>query len=267
MKRFLTIALAMALMLSMSGIAFASGFDSFDLGKFKAGASVKGNIIKNIFFFNDSEAYTGMANGTGNASMTGVEGTSEAESCGDDGCATNTSKKDVTNHGTADAYTNPADALNQSNNSAENTITDDAETAADCQVCVTGVAPVCECGTFLDENQDGHCDNCGCCPASIDGDIEENIEYDNIAYAATGDANATGNASVTLIAQDDKAKACNDGCATNTSEVTVCNTGDASAESGPATATNLANNFVSVDIFRGALSSKTIDICVDLLAN
>ncbi len=270
MKKFLVIALAMALLLSMSGLAFASVIQERDLSKFSSGASVKGDIVKNIFFGNDAEAYTGEANATGNGSLTVVKGTSEADACGEEGCATNDSSKEVTNDGTADAYTNPADALNQANNSVENCITEDAETSADCDVCVTadlerdGVSTT---HAFVDGNKDGKCDICGCCPASISGDIVEDIEFENVAVAVTGDANATGNLSATIIDQDDKAKACNDGCATNSSSVNVSNTGTASAESGAATATNLANNYVTVDIFRGAMSSKTVDICVDIMAD
>ncbi len=271
MKKFLVIALAMALLLSMSSVAFARVINEKDLDSFKGGAAVKGDIVKNIFFGNDAEAYTGEANATGNGSLTVVKGTSEAEACGEEGCATNDSSKDVINHGTADAYTNPADALNQANNSVENCITEDAEASADCDVCVSadlqhdGISAPTH--AFIDGNKDGKCDICGCCPASISGDIVEDIEFENTAIAETGDANATGNLSATIIDQNDKAKACNDGCATNTSSVNVSNTGTASAESGPATATNLANNYVSVDIFRGAMSSKTVDVCVDIMAD
>ncbi|MHB8840614.1 MAG: hypothetical protein ACYC56_02295 [Candidatus Aquicultor sp.] len=271
MKKFLVIALAMALLLSMSSVAFARVINERDLSSFKGGAEVKGDIIKHIFFDNDVAAYTGEANATGNGSLTVVKGTSEADACGEEGCATNDSSKDVTNDGTADAYTNPADALNQANNSVENYITEDAEATADCDVCVTAelerdgiMTPT---HAFVDGNEDGKCDICGCCPASIDGDIKEFIGISNYVDATTGDANATGNASATIIDQNDKAKACNDGTASNTSSVTVSNTGDAVAESGPATATNLANNYVTVDIFRGAMSSKTIDICVDIMAD
>ncbi|NCO65200.1 MAG: hypothetical protein COW32_03080 [Candidatus Aquicultor secundus] len=272
MKKFLVIALAMALLLGMSSLAFASRINERNLSNFKGGAEVKGNIIKHIFFHNNVDATTGVANATGNVSLTCAGGSAEADSCGENGCATNTSAKDVINHGTADAYTNPANALNQANNSVENTITEDAEATADCNVCVSGEFE-CDGATglshsFTDGNNDGKCDICGgCCPAVIDGDICEFIGIDNDVDATTGDANATGNASATIIDQNDKAKACNDGCATNTSTINVSNTGDANAESGPAVATNLADNYVAVDIFRGAMSSKTIDICVDLMAD
>ena len=269
MKKLLVLLLALAVLMSLSGVAFAGS--SFN---WKSGSMVNGDIYKSILFKNEAKTHTGDATAMANGSQTSVDSCSEAKAIDDSALADNDSSRLVTNAGTADAVTAPADALNQANNSETETITEQAETHADCSMFMEMTTCCDKCcaleGNHVrnDENGDHRCDMCGCecCPASVCGDIDIHVEYQNKADAKTGDATAMGNMACTDVTAYSKAIASNGGTAGNTDSTVVTNTGVANAASGTAVSTNLVNNSVTIDIFRGAMSTKTIDVVMDFLA-
>jgi len=272
MKKFLVLLLALALLMSMSSFAFAgtSAFndrvkDRFVKFKAEAGAKVDGDIYKDIYFENKPEAKSGHATAAANASETFIGATSKSEALGDNSIADTISSKLVSNTGLADAWSGVADAFNQANNSENETITETAEAYVDC-------SSFTEATGYVDSNLDGKCDLCGkvkdlcdCCPATVKGDIDIFVTFINKPEATTGDATAVGNASVTAVDSLTKTVANRGGIASNDDMIMVTNDGVATAWSGEATATNLANNDVCIDIFRGALTSKTIDIFKQIL--
>jgi len=262
MKKFLVLLLALVVLMSLSGVAFAGS--SWMPWK-KSGSTVDGDIYKTIIFSNKAETDSGKAEAKANDSKTTVDSFSEAKAIDDSAMADNQSGRLVTNTGTANAESAWADALNQANNSECETIVEQAETHADCSKFVE--ATVC-CDEFVDLNSDGKCDKCGCdcCPATVKGDIDIYVEFDNKAEAKTGDAKAEGNKSHTDVTAFSKAIASNGGTASNTDDTMVVNDGVANAISGTALSTNLVNNTVNIDIFRGALSTKTCEVIIDFLA-
>jgi hypothetical protein len=269
MKKLLVLLLALAVLMSLSGVAFAGSSWNW-----KSGSMVNGDIYKSIVFKNEAETKSGDAMAMANGGATSVDSCSEAKAIDDSALADNDSSRLVTNEGTANAVTAPADALNQANNSETETITEQAETHADCSLFMEQTT-CCDERCALegnhvrtDSNNDHMCDMCGCecCPASVSGDIEINVEYKNEAEAETGDATAMGNMTCTDVTSYSKAIASNGGTAGNTDSTVVTNSGVANAASGTAVSTNLVNNSVTIDIFRGAMSTKTIDVVMDFLA-
>ncbi|MBS3909240.1 MAG: hypothetical protein KGZ93_06395 [Actinobacteria bacterium] len=262
MKKLLVLLLALAVLMSLSGAAFAEGS-----WRWKSGSMVNGDIYKSILFKNEAKTRTGDATAMANGSATGVDSCSSATALDDKSTALNDSKRSVTNTGKADAVTAPADALNQVNNSETETITEQAETHSDC----SKVMEMTTCGdgmAHVDSNRDHRCDKCGCecCPAAVIGDICIDVTYKNKADARTGDATAIGNTSMTMVDSSSKSLATGGGTANNNDSTVVSNSGDADATSGPAISTNLANNNVTIDIFRGAMSTKTCDVVMSFLA-
>ncbi|OFW32873.1 MAG: hypothetical protein A2074_00695 [Candidatus Aquicultor primus] len=268
MKKLLVLLLALAVLMSLSGVAFAGS--SFN---WKSGSMVNGDIYKSILFKNEAKTHTGDAEAMANGGMTSVDSCSQATALDDKSTAENDSSRLVTNTGTADAVTAPADALNQANNSEEETITEQAETHADCSMFMDMTTCCDECcdreenHVRTDSNNDHACDMCGCecCPASVCGDICIDVEYQNKADAKTGDATAMGNMTCTDVSSSSSALATNGGTASNGDSTVVTNSGVANAASGTAVSTNLVNNSVMIDIFRGAMSTKTIDVVMNFL--
>lgn len=269
MKKLLVLLLALAVLLSLSGVAFAGPSFSW-----KSGSMINGDIYKSILFKNEAKTSTGDATAMANGSMTCVDSMAEAKAIDDSAMADNASSRLVSNTGTADAVSAPADALNEANNSEEETITEQAETHADCSMfmekttCCDACCEVQGAHLRIDSNNNHACDMCGCecCPASVIGDIKICVEYQNKADAKTGDATATGNVSATSVSAYSKAIASNGGTASNTDDTSVINDGTATAMSGTAMSTNLVNNSVKIDIFRGAMSTKTVDVVMDFLS-
>ena len=269
MKKLLVLLLALAVLMSLSGVAFAESSWSW-----KSGSMINGDIYKSILFKNEAKTHSGDAEAMANASMTSVDSCAEAKAIDDSAMADNESGRLVSNTGTADAVSAPADALNQANNSDTETITEQAETHAECSMFMEKTTCCDECceanGAHVrtDSNNDHMCDMCGCecCPAWVCGDIDISVEYHNKADAKTGDATAAGNVSATDVTAYSKAIASNGGTASNTDETMVINDGTATAMSGTAVSTNLVNNSVTIDIFRGAMSTKTVDVVMDFLA-
>lgn len=265
MKKILTVLLAMAMLFGMASLALGAPEEDGWFSKWKNGSRVQGDISKWVYFDNAAIATTGNAAAEGNISATAVASVAKAKAADEDSCADNTSTRSVKNDGDAKAHSAPSDALNQANNSEEEVITETAESNTAVEVCIDaeiaidGVAPA----ATADSVDGGVID---CCPAEVKGDIYTDVYFSNLALAETGDAYAVGNYSETAIIAEDKALACDGGTALNNSDITVTNNGNATAYSGVATATNLANNNVKIDIFRGALSNKTIDVFVEFLA-
>lgn len=96
----------------------------------------------------------------------------------------------------------------------------------------------------------------------VDVDVDANVGIvkqksfiENKAIAKSGDANAIGNISTTVVGSNSKAFACK-GDADSKSTVVVVNSGKANAWSGDATAVNLAKNDVEQ---KAVLVQKNID--------
>jgi len=264
MKKILVILLALSVLMSMTGTAFADLKGRYnDFSKLKGGAKINGDVFKLILFENGSQAITGDANAVGNASLTTAMSASEAKAYdGDNGSgADNLSTNIVANNGIGDSRSGPVDALNAPDNTVDSAITELAEAASGCDIYTAAE------GVYVDTAGGGHdAGLCDCCPAEAKGDIVGLVFFENSAYAMTGDANAVGNAAKTVVVFDDKASAANGARAANTREAVAANTGAAVAESGKAIAITKPNNRVTIDIFRNASSTKSVNIGADIMA-
>jgi len=269
MKKLLALFVISAVVLGTAGLAFAQP-PSTD-----SGAKIRGDIWKEIIINNDVYAETGFSGAAGNASITAVESKSEAKAVEEASDACNDAKASVLNEGTGEAYSGTADAVNNVNNVDKENICLQARSTSDCNI---DVDIDLETGDFINDglfalgNKKGgkgdkrFLDFCDCCPAEIQGDISIFAEFFNYATAVTGDAEAVGNSSITAIASHSKAEAKDGGDATNKSEIVVINTGDATAVSGDATATNNVDNSVCIDIKKIAESEKNVDVNIDIYA-
>jgi hypothetical protein len=273
MKKIFTAFLALTFLTSASGISLAStvtppvdGASWFT--KWKKGASINSNIKKHIKFENEAEARTGNSVALANNAVTNVDADSRAVGLGD-GLATNDSQKKVDNNGNALSYSGNTDALNDATNCDEECIKDTASTQKDVRVTIDadiegfvgGVIPVGNRSTTVQSTKKGG-DS-----ASVAGDIDIKVEFENEAEAKSGDTFATGNTSFTCVDSDDRAIARGCGDAANKNDVCVTNNGEAVAYSGNAVATNEAQNTVKIDIERKAESCKKIDIFAELTAD
>lgn len=261
MKKILVVFIAIAMLASMSGLAFANVNWEKHL---KGGSRIDGKIIKDIFFDNNSYATSGNAYAEANDADTDVDSDNEAKARDDCSIATNNSPKVVDNQGLATAYTPTATATNNVNNNDDECINETAESTADCDVCITG-SPFDGPSSDL---VDGGCHEgiCDCCPAVVKGGADIGVTFKNYVTAITGDAEAYGNDSDTDIDSNDSADACKGGYASNENPVTVTNNGDALAFSGEANATNNVNNTVLIKVLRSAMSSKNFSIYADFAA-
>lgn len=261
MKKVLILLLTVAFVLGTTGMALATDDECFC--DWANGAKVKGDILKVIVFENDASAFSGVVDAVGNASDTEVNSISDVTASDDDSAANNDTNKKVENKGDVDAKTADADAFNQANNSEEQTITETAEAKVkdfvDAEIAISLIDGYVDSGSL-----DGHDDDCDCCPATVKGDIESVVVFNNNSFAASGDISAVGNASSTAINTADDVVAVGDTTASNKSDITVKNEGNVTARTGEAVSTNEANNWVCIDIFRGALTEKTCNTLIEL---
>ncbi|MCL6472797.1 MAG: hypothetical protein K6T91_08320 [Firmicutes bacterium] len=269
MKKLVVVLVALAMVVSMSGLAFAyeGRGDLIDL--FKSGAKINSDILKDICFDNNTEAYTGNAEAKGNFSNSQVKTNNEAKAneCSE---VINDNPIVVDNQGGATALTKPATATQNAQNCEQEDIVDTADTNANVDVYVDDIPPFIPwvSDASLNEVDGGHdfswlADIFDCCPAQIFGDICIKVKFDNGTYAYTGDATAFGNHAITHIDAKNKAEACDGSEAANENPITVTNYGQADATTGEAVATNNAENCVNINIQRSATADKTINICAD----
>jgi len=281
LKKVLVVILAFAVLLSLTGIALGSisdpiKKDRFKLDRFKKpvnGATVDGDINKTIEQATDASATSGGAYSVANTAGTAVNSDARATALDASSVATNDSAILAENAGDANATTGDASADNDVTNEECQVITETAEATVECDFDKIADGNNCDCdgdnGPVIGPasncsdciKKDGKCDKCklcDCCPATVKGDINIDVKQNTTATATSGDANAIGNASDTDICNVAKALANDGGTADNTSTVVVSNTGIATSSSGSASASNTVDNRVNIDIFRGALTSKSI---------
>lgn len=282
MKKVLVVLLVLAVLLSLSSVAFA-----WSRMPTPTGATVYGSIDKTITQKTEAKTRSGRASSYGNLSANMVKTTSEAKAMDCNSTADNSSSVVAANVGDGMTTTGPAAAANTATNSETDVITGIAEASVTCCMKHESGSPCgcndcdngcengcndgcdkcdCDCGNGLasvnsQPNGDGHhCDICECCPATVRGDIDIDVKQETKADATSGDAMAKGNMSMNVICNTDQAIAKDGGDATNSSTVMATNTGIATSESGAATSMNNVNNSVYIDIYRSATTSRSISM-------
>jgi len=267
MKKVLIVLLVLAVLLSLSSAALASR-DSFR-DSFKrmspGGATILSDIDKTVKQKTEAKTRTGDAFADANNATNIVKTQSEAKALDCNSDASNTSAVGVGNTGSAASTSGPATAANVVNNSETDIIIDRASATADCDLIVVA-CDLCGCprnavassGNFNGGNN-STCDKCDCCPATIKGDIDIEVKQETKAEAKTGDAVAIGNNALNVVDSCDKAVAVGGGTATNSSSVTIINSGTATSASGAAVSSNVVNNSVWIDILREATTTKTVN--------
>lgn len=268
MKKVLVVLLALAVLLSLSSVAFA-GRDLIKRPSL-SGATIYSNIDKKISQKTEAKTRTGGAFADANNATNMVMTQSEAKALDCNSDASNTSAVGVANTGDALSASGPASAANDVTNADTEIITDIASATAECdftkEACDRCGCPGHRCpkaNSASNENGDhkhtcDKCEKCDCCPATVKGDINIDVKQETKAEATSGDATAYGNNAMNMVASCDKAFANNGGTATNSSSVTVINDGTATAMSGAASSTNIVNNSVGIDILRSATTSRMV---------
>ncbi|HEY3375098.1 MAG TPA: hypothetical protein VGK02_08565 [Candidatus Aquicultor sp.] len=270
MKKFLVMLLALAVLLSISGVAFAGGNDWF--AKFKGGSVVKGDVMKKVIFKNEASSESGLAVAAGNASFNKVTDIkAKAFAKDDDALASNDVCKTVNNKGTAKVDSGDAEVFNTANNVATISVCEKADTAAE-QDTVSGDDRNTDRDRRGHDNHDNHDNNnnseFGCCPAVVSGDVEATVVFKNEAEATSGWAIGIGNLSANIIDDNcSSATALEGGTATNKECAVINNEGNADVRSGNATTTNTATNNVNLSISKSANSAKTLSVVGSACAN
>lgn len=283
MKRFLVMLLALAVLLSLSGVAFADNGVGNLIGKLKGGAKIDSNPFIEVDIDNSVQnADSGNAENEISSVNTDINiGESEAEA--KDGCspsADNVTKAKANVKVNQDAHTGEVDIWTAPNNTVDIVIDNWAEADADCEVTADKDHKCGKCSKCKKRgngpsniDSEGFCKTCGCLENACKCDVPSakiisnpfiNVDIDNsLQNIRSGNAsNNISSVNTNINIGESEAEGKDGGDATNAT-IAVANVDISQhAKTGDVKVTNVSNNNVSISLINTAIASKSLDVAV-----